>query len=258
MPTQDAEALLTANIELVTQTGYYPYTQGILDPISGTIKATGTGTWRSLSGTTWNTTVNYIQNLNSIIWTAPTLDLGSIDWFCLDITAEFDGVCEYLIHVSSTGEFQGEESETLVQEGATNVSAFYGRYVSVTARVSGAELRRLTVESSTDKTLIRLPDVDTTTLGGTTSTRTITLSQPISRVYDINIEPKAATSYAVDLYVSSTATSEVLIPVVKSKSSTPSFVLYGIDNIARDGIVDITITALPRMIMAAGNLIVVR
>jgi hypothetical protein len=46
--------------------------------------------------------------------------------------------------------------------------------------------------------------------------------------------------------------------VVKNKSATsPTFALYGIDNDPRDGIVDIKITALPRMVMYGGRLTVV-
>jgi hypothetical protein len=74
----------------------------------------------------------------------------------------------------------------------------------------------------------------------------------------MKIEPKAPTPYAVNLYVSDTPTSEVLIPVVKSKAAAaPSFVLYGIDNDPRDGVVDITLTTLPRQAMISGNMVVV-
>jgi hypothetical protein len=46
--------------------------------------------------------------------------------------------------------------------------------------------------------------------------------------------------------------------VVKSKSAAaPSFVLYGIDNDPRDGVVDVTLTTLPRQAMTGGNLLVV-
>ena len=66
-----------------------------------------------------------------------------------------------------------------------------------------------------------------------------------------------ANNYAVNLYVSDTPTSKILIPVINSKSSSnPSFALYGIDNDPRDGIVDIKITALPRQAMFNGNLVV--
>jgi hypothetical protein len=60
----------------------------------------------------------------------------------------------------------------------------------------------------------------------------------------------------VNLYVSDTATSQVLIPVVKSKGATPTFALYGIDNDARDGVVDISIKALPRQALIGGSLYV--
>jgi hypothetical protein len=79
----------------------------------------------------------------------------------------------------------------------------------------------------------------------------------VSLIKDIVIQPKAAVSYPVNLYVSDTATSVVVIPVVTSKSPTaPTFALYGIDNDPRDSIVDITVTALPRQVFLAGNLVV--
>jgi hypothetical protein len=59
----------------------------------------------------------------------------------------------------------------------------------------------------------------------------------------------------VNLYVSSSATSVVGIPVVVSKSSTqPSFAVYGIDNDPRDATVDIMIKALPRQVMSGQKL----
>ena len=154
--------------------------------------------------------------------------------------------------------FGGEELEYCIKDGDDNISAFYGRYVYVSAIVDGKELKRFSIETRTNKSTIKLVNVDTSTLSGSSSNRIIDLPREVSQIYDINIECSAATSYAVNLYVSDTATSEVLIPVVKSKSSTsPSIALYGIDNDPRDGIVDLTITALPRMLMNGGNLFVI-
>jgi hypothetical protein len=91
------------------------------------------------------------------------------------------------------------------------------------------------------------------------------------------ITPRAASPYAVDLYVSNTATSVLLTPIVISKTAGgqyittdyiesgyftssfgASFALYGIDNDARDGVVDITIKAMPRQVMSGGNLLVIK
>ena len=111
------------------------------------------------------------------------------------------------------------------------------------------------VTANTTVVEILIPNVDSSTLSGTNTNRVISLPAPVSLIKDIHIQVKAATSYPVNLYVSDTATSEILIPVVKSKT-TPSFALYGIDNDPRDGVVDITVKALPRQVMYGGNLVV--
>jgi len=256
MATVTGSGALTSQFTMIPITGFIYYEQGQLDTTTGTIKATGSSRWSAL--TTWAAFNNYITDKDPIIWTAPVLDIGSIDNFNIAIEADFDGEIEYLVHVSDTGLFNGEESETLIQEGDLNISAFYGRYVHVTARCTGTEFRRMSVSTDTSKSTFKIVDVDTSTLAGTITARQIPLTVSVSKIYDLNIEPHAATNYAVNLYVSDTATSKVLIPVIVSNSATaPSFALYGIDNDPRDGRVDLTITALPRMIMTGGNIIVV-
>ena len=186
------------------------------------------------------------------------MDTGSVDYFNLNIAADFDGLLNYQVYVSATGEFDGEEDLYVIEEGNFNVPAFYGRYVRVTATVQGRSLNRFTIETNRVKSITRLPNVNTASLAGSVGNRQLALPKAVSQIYDINIEPQAATAYAVNLYVSDTATSQILIPVIRSKNSTtPTIGLFGIDNDARDGIVDITITSLARMVMTGGNLIVV-
>lgn len=257
MPIKTGEATLTSEFKIVPQIGFIYFEQGQLDVNSGTIKATGSSRWSAL--TTWSAFTDYITTRNPIKWTAPMIDIGSIDYFCLSVTTEFTGTnLNLLVHVSNTGVFGGEEDEFFIQDGNLNVTAFYGRYVYVTAIVTGTELSRMSVATNTNKTTIKMINVDTSTLSGTVSNRVLNMPRPVSTIYDMNIECRYATTYPVNLYVSDTPTSQALIPVVKSKSATaPAIALYGIDNDPRDGIVDITITALPRMIMSGGNLIVV-
>lgn len=245
---------VTASITPVT--GFVYYQQGQLDLETITIKATGRSSWGAL--TSWSSFTDYVTTKLPIKWTAPLLDIGSKDYFNLEIQADFDGTMSYVIHVSDTGLFNGEEVEYVIQEGDTNISAFYGQYVYVTGICTGAELRQMTVSTNTTKSTFKIPDVDTSTLAGSITSRTIPLTVSVSKIYDLNIEPHAATPYNVNLYVSDTATSKVLIPVIVSKTAaSPSFALFGIDNDARNGVVDLTITALPRMVMFGGNITVV-
>ena len=258
MAIQNATASITATATMNTFVGFRLYRQGYLDPTTGTIQARNIGTWNDLAEQTWETFDTYVVKNETIKWTSERIDLGEVKYFTLNIDTDFDGDLFFLIYVSSTGVFNGEETEYYVSNGNYNVSAFYGRYVYVTAVVTGKEFRNMTITSDSEFATYYQADVDTSTLGGTISEREISLNRSVSAIKDLKVVCKAATAYAVNLFVSDTATSEVLIPVIKSKSNTtPTFALYGIDNDPRDGIVDITIEALPRMIMYGGKLTVV-
>jgi hypothetical protein len=255
MPTQNASASLTTSFTLVPITGFINYQQGILGQDSIVRAVTSGNTWTS---GTWENFKSYQNNYAEIRWTAPVVDVGAVNYFTLNIETEFDGECYFKIYISDTGLFAGEEDEYIIKDGNYNVESFYGRYAYVTAFVSGRELRKFKITTNTDKINYDINNVSTSTLSGSSSERTIVLPRAVSKITDIFISPKAPTAYAVNLYVSDTATSQVLIPVVKNKSATsPTFALYGIDNDARDGVVDIKITALPRMVMYGGRLTVV-
>jgi hypothetical protein len=258
MALKTATASLSSSFIIFCPTGFIPYQDGIIDSTTGYIKPNGSASWGLLSGKSWSNYTNYQLSFNPIKWTAPIIDIGEIRYFNLGIEADFDGTLYYIIHVSSTGLFQGEETEYLIQDGNYNIDAFYGRYVYVTAFVNGSIFRSMNITTSNKKSTYHLQDVDTSTLSGTAAERTLSLSLSISSIIDMQIQPKAASTYAVNLYVSDTATSKVLIPVIISKSaSSPKFALFGIDNDARNGVVDITLTALPRQVMTGGNLVVI-
>lgn len=276
MTIQSAAAALTVQTTATVYAGFSAWRQGILDQSTNTVKAEGTGRWGSQSS--WATFTSYVTQRSEIKWTAPIIDIGEVRWFTIAIASEFDGSCSYIIHTSETGTFSGEETETLIEDGSYDISAFYGRYVFVTARVTGPELRRMQITTNSEAKTYSLYDIDSSTLSGTSAARIIPLPQPVSKILDIKITAHAPTAYPVNLYVSDTPTSNLLIPIVVSKddadtedyfvsdyiasgyftgATTPSFLLRGIDNDLKDGIVDIDIRALPRQAMIGGNLVVI-
>lgn len=257
MAIQDASAALTMTSETFAVTGYLPIRQGYVDEISGTVRPFTVNTWAAAAS--WTDFTNYAGTNLPLTWTSEIQDLGETKWFTLDIQTSVVGRVEhYDIFVSETGLFGGEETVTRVTEGDFNIPAFYGRYYVVQVLITGTEMRSMTMTASSETKTLRLNDINTSTLSGTNTARTLPISYPISAVLDIDIKPKTPTAYAVNLYVSDTATSSVLIPMVVSKSSTaPTIALYGIDNDPRDGVIDVTITALPRMVMFAGNITVI-
>jgi len=257
MPTQSAQASLSSAFTIVPITGFINYSNGIIDIVTGAIKAQGRSRWGNIKK--WSSFINYITERDPIKWTAPVLDLGSVDYFNLEVTTEFDGTLKFFVHVSETGEFAGEESEYLIEDGTSTINSFYGRFVYVTAIVQGTTLSRMSIQSSREFDTIKLTNVNTATLSGTNTARVLSLPRTVSGIYDMDIQVKAMTPYAVDMYVSNTPTSKVGIPVVVSKSATsPTIAVYGIDNQPRDATVDVTLTVLNRMVMNSGRIVVIR
>jgi hypothetical protein len=269
-----ADAALTSELVLFAQTAFIPNQDGELDPSSNSIKALGVSRWNQY--TKWSDFTDFRGQLQQIKWTSPQIDVGEIKYFTIETDSEFDGTASYEIYTSSTGLFRGEESKYLVLSGDNDIAAFYGRYVYVTAIITGPELRRFTVTTSSETKMLRLRDIDSSSLSGSISSRAISLPEPVSRVLNVVVTPKTVTPYSVDLYVSSSATSELVIPMIISKAdadpyiitdyitedyfvsgATPSFVLYGIDNQPRNATVDITMECLPRQVMANGNIVTI-
>lgn len=257
MAIQIAEATLSTQFIIKIEIGFVYYQQGYLDTATNTVRAlSAPTTWNN--NATWSSFSSYSQGYETIKWTAPVIDLGATVYFTLNADIETDGTVTLDVAVSETGFFQGEETVTRINEGDDAIESFYGQYAYVTVTVDAPEIRKFRITPNFDTVEYTINNVDTTTLSGTSSSRTIALTRAVSKITDIFISPQAPTSYAVNLYVSDTATSEVLIPIIKNKSNTaPAFALYGIDNEPRDGVVDIKIKALPRMALLGGKLVVI-
>jgi hypothetical protein len=229
------------------------YEQGFLDPESNSIKALSTSTWSDLGSITWGELQTFKGTPLPILWSAPIIDLGVIDFFTLNIEVQAQGLISLEIFVSDTGLFAGEEQAYYLEEGQ-NVPAFFGQYVAVNARVDGSELSRLSINSSRETTDIELRDIDTSTLPGTVTARQLPITA--SAIVDIVIQPKAVIPYAVNLYVSAQPTSEVVIPLIKNKK-LGTIALYGIDNDPRDAVIDARVKIMPLQRLFNGNLVVV-
>jgi hypothetical protein len=256
MAIKTGEAALTAQFYLAPLITFFQWRQGLLDLTTNTIKADGVSSWGAF--TAWSDFRNYITTYKQIRWTSDLVDVGEIKAFTIKIEAEYDGSLFFIIHVSDTGVFGGEEDQFVIENGNYEIPAFSGRYVYVTAVVDGTELRKMDITTNSNKNSRVYADINTSTLSGSASARVFPTPVPVSKIVDVQIQAKEPTAYAVDLYVSNTATSEVLIPMTISKSTSGvTFALYGIDNVARDGVVDIIMTTMPRQAMISGNLVVI-
>lgn len=235
---------------------------GILDPLTNEVYPADTATWDSIADYTWGAWESWTVDTDDyMLWQLPPVFFAAVQDFCLKIVCDANGTVDYIVYTSTTGEFNGEETETTITNGDTNVAGFNGIACIVVAKVwktvgvnkiSGINLT--TTNRTIGETIV---DVDSSTLSGTITSRQIPLTRNYSAISDIAIHAHAVPSYNLDVYVTEYPTSTTVIPRVISKNNTtPTFALLGVDNTSQDGVVDIQITGLPQQYMLGNNLLI--
>ena len=236
------------------QSGYFDSNNGLIRPLSS-------DTWTAHAGLTWDDWKSWDTPISTIVWYSSVVDLEQPQSFTLNIDTVTTGQASYQVFTSNTGQFAGEETETVIAAGAATVASFTGQYILVVVTCTYISttltLNNITVTPVAGTvTEIRYKDLDTSTLAGSITARTVPMSQSVSQIIDVLITPREVTSYALDLYVSSTSTSTYVVPKVISKNITgPVIALVGLDNKPRDATVDIVIKALPSQSMVGNNLV---
>lgn len=229
---------------------------GQLDPQTNTVIPNNTGTWADLS--TWAAWTSWsAEPADPLVWFSDVVDLGESTTFNLSIDTQANGLVSYSVMTSDTGLFAGEETQTDIDQGDTGVGSFSGRFVlvvvSVTAESGLNNISSINIVANTRTIQVRVNDLDTSTLSGSSTSRTLSLDRTIGGVINWQITPKEITAYDLDVYVTNTPTSTHTIPKIISKTAL-TFALVGVDNHARDGVCDMVIEALPEMYMNGNNL----
>ena len=229
---------------------------GILDPQTNTVLPANTATWADLntwaSWTSWSGTP-----ADPLVWFSDVIDLGESTTFNLAIDCEANGIVSYSVMTSDTGLFSGEETQTDIAPGDTGINSFSGQFIlvviSVTAEGGLNTISSVNIRANTRTIKVRINDLDTSTLSGTTSARVLEVDRSIGGVINWQITPKQISAYNIDVYVTNSPTSTHLVPQFISKTSL-TFALVGVDNHARDGVVDMSLEVLPEQYMQGNNL----
>jgi hypothetical protein len=229
---------------------------GIFDFDNQRVTAPDNGSWSALtSWSAWSTWITATDDY--MYWLLDPVDLYEVKQFCFNITTESNGIIDYYVYTSSTGAFAGEETETIIAEGDDGVAAFTTRFYQIGLRVerlvNPQEITGIEVRLLESKNKFSLDNINTSTLTGTSASRTLAFNRNVGTITNIQITPKQVTSYTPDFYVSDVATSNHVTPIVIDKT-VPSITLVGIDGKPRDAIVDVLIEYLPEMYMDGRNL----
>jgi len=245
-----------------------PSFNGLLDIENNVITAPNTGTWADIgSGTdfpTWDDWKNWSTTPSNLTWGTEVLDLTESVYFNLEVDIEATGSVSYTVYTSTTGAFAGEEVSTTINAGDTNISAFYGRFVTVlitVAAVGGQTpvLQEVSLKASSERFSILKYDLDTTTLTGSLSGGfQIDPGRSVSKILSMRITPQQPGAYFEADYVADdyVATSNPAYPAIASKSNTAPKVVFTTDGGAyTNSIFDVELQCLPEMyVNETGNL----
>jgi hypothetical protein len=185
-----------------------------------------------------------------------------LTYFNLIINVDAEGDAVFKVYVSTTGNFSGEETITTINPNDAAVTAFYGQYYCVSVEIPAGVgqlnvINNIQTTVTTETFSISRSGIDTSTLAGSASSRTIALDRSVSHIWSIDIKATSS-NYTLQWYVTDYPTSNTLIPVINSKLITgPTFKLVGLDNVARNGIIDYEIVAMPEQRRDGNNLILV-
>ena len=202
-----------------------------------------------------------------LIYSTPIIDVGSVGYFNLEIDADITGNVRYEIRSSTTGTFDGTETLTNVYLATDNISAFYGRYVVVTANVayngSLQTISGLSARNYTTPFSIYLNSINTSSLTGTNTSRQLALGRVVSQVVNLQLTPHLTTSFNGYVAVGY-ATSDYFTPETGVIGGFPQIIdktggsanIAVVDNSGSyvDSYVDILATVLPEQYMDGINL----
>ena len=233
----------------------FPTSTAVLNPILNIVEPAPAGSWTALSN--WNSALNWNPSAIDIEWASEILNLPPGPC-AIEITTEAAGTVEYDIWVSPSGAFNGDETITNISQDDTDIPAFEGIAAIVVVKVNNSnglpQLFDMEARATNQSRIISVNGIDTSTLAGTTSARTLDLGRSIAGITNIQITPKAVSNYTMAVYSTDYPTSNVVVPIVVDKT-VPSIRLVGLDNVPRDGIIDVVAEALPEQYMSGNNLL---
>jgi hypothetical protein len=262
---------------------------GLLDLSLGYVVPQNNGTWAATSGTSWDSFTSWTAvPISPLVWVSNPVDAGSLNYWNVKLEATFYGdLSKYEIYISTTGAFAGEETTYTVNNGDTNIPAFYGQYFRVAAFVynTGGDLAllNLSITASNNKLDLTFSDVATSSLPTWTSidttatvaqARVLDLGRKVSSVASVTITPNYVTTgssgYSIPgdnfQYFEQFDYGQVTIPsivrkrIVTTSTSVASgcgtaFILQNQNGDLVNGTVDVRVQAYPEQYMSGGQLL---
>lgn len=205
-------------------------------------------TWTSLTGNSWgNCSGFWYDPLNTatgnITVTSDVTDIGENAWVWPTTTV----LSSELGNLGATISYQTSTDNVSYANAA--VGSFYGRYFRTVLAVDADELYSVSTEYHQEITTKTYQNLNSTTLTGNTSQRSIDVSTDFSKIFGVIVNAAEAETRMLVIDVANTTTSNLAFSIKDVDT-------YG--KIAVDGNVNITITGYPAVELDAATGVVRR
>lgn len=196
---------------------------------------TSNPTWSTLTGNSWaNCSGTWYDPTNTasgnITVVSESTDIGELAWVWPTTTV----TASDLGNLGATISYQTSTDNVTYANAA--VGSLYGRYFKTVLAVDADELYSVSTEYHQEITTKTYQNLDTSTLTGSTSQRSIDVSTDFSQIFGVVVNAAAA------------ETRLLIIDVANTNTSNLAFSIKDVDTygkIAVDGNVNITITGYP-------------
>lgn len=188
----------------------YPTVNGLLQTDSAgnsTIVINAGGAWTDLPAT-WETWLNYnIGGGDTLYWITEPIIMERADYFNIETDIDATGIVEYTVWTSTTGLFEGEETQRVINENDTNIVAFNGQYALMGIKVTEVaangpvQINRFTWKTTGRTLSYYFNDRISSGLPGSASSRLVYLPRVVSQVTNVIVSPQRQDSYFVADYI---------------------------------------------------------
>jgi hypothetical protein len=157
---------------------------------------------------TWDTWLNYnVGAQDTLYWITEPVVMERNDYFNIETNIDATGDVEYTVWTSTTGDFTGEETQTVINENDENITGFYGKYAVLGIKVSEVaangivQINRFSWKTSGRTLALYFDDYRSVDLSGSIGARKLYPSRPLSWIKNVQITPKSSEGYVADDYV---------------------------------------------------------
>jgi hypothetical protein len=216
---------------------------------------------------TWDTWLNYnVGAQDTLYWITEPVIMERNDYFNIETNIDATGDVEYTVWTSDTGDFDGEETETVITENQQNIAGFFGQYAVLGIKVSEVaangivQINRFSWKTTGRTLSFYFNTYNSSDLAGVVGARKVYMPKPASWITNAQITAYQSQGlyveddYVDDDYFESSGSGPVITNILERYSDHVEFGFFALDGTATDTVFDAVFQVLPEQYADGPNI----